>query len=87
MPSDDCVLLAFVNPAAGFHRRRRSGAELKGISGSNLQAGMLFRDIPDMDTNLWVSSDTKAIIRDPVQTKGTAGSIPFSSCLGRQGIF
>lgn len=87
MPSDGCVLLAFGNPAAGFHRRRRSRAELKGISGSNLQAGMLFRDIPDMDTNLWVSSDTKAIIKDPVQTKGTAVSVPFCSCLGSQGVF
>lgn len=36
------------NPPAGFHRSSRNRAELKGISRSNFQAGILFKDIPSM---------------------------------------
>lgn len=92
MPSEDCILLAFGNPSAGFHRSRRNRAELKRISRSNLQAGMLFKDIPDMGWDTLICgfqrvSNTKEIIKDPVQTEGTAVSIPFYSCLDSQRFF
>lgn len=65
------------------HRSRRNKAELKRISRSNLQAGMLVKAGLDMGQDTLIRRfqrvlNTEAIIKDPVQTKGAAVEAPLA---------
>lgn len=82
MLSEDCSLLAFVNPSGGFHTSRRGRVELKRFSRSKLQAGILFKDIPH---TVWPTlilgfqrvSNTNAIIKESAITREIVVSVHF----------